>query len=208
MVGAGGKGPESSLTWLSRRTLSLAVVVVLDVVCLVAVAKGDPGVAGEPRERRWKQDQQGLAPDARSIGRAIEEQVKDASYEVTVHNYPEVVILRGQVDTEPTRREILEVARSMTSKPVVDEMRLRPALGDDQIANEVRAGLEREFPAHAQALQVEVREGVVHLSGDLRSHRDVDAVLATTLMQQGVKDIESDLTVGGRPYYRRSMRGR
>jgi osmotically-inducible protein OsmY len=55
---------------------------------------------------------------------------------------------------------------------------------------------------------VEVREGVVHLSGDLRSHRDVDAVLATTLMQQGVKDIESDLTVGGRPYYRRSMRGR
>lgn len=207
MVGAGGKGWENSLTWLSRRTLSLAVVVVLDVVCLVAVAKGDPGVAGEPRERRWKQDQ-GVAPDARSIGRAIEEQVRDAAYEVTVHNYPEAVILRGEVDAESTRREILAVARSMTTKPVVDEMRLRPALGDDQIANEVRASLEREFPGNAQGLQVEVQEGVVRLSGDLRSHREVDAVLATTLMQQGVKDIESDLTVGGRPYYRRSMRGR
>ena len=207
MVGAGKNGWTSSLTGLSRRTLSLALVVVLDVVCLVAVAKGDPGVAGEPRERRWKQDQ-GMAPDARSIGRAIEEQVEDASYEVTVHNYPEVVILRGEVDTEPTRREILAVARSMTSKPVVDEMRLRPALGDDQIANEVRASLEHDFPRYAQVLQVQVQEGVVHLSGDLGSHRDVDAVLSTTLMQQGVKDIESDLTVGGRPYYRRSVRGR
>jgi osmotically-inducible protein OsmY len=87
-------------------------------------------------------------------------------------------------------------------------MRLRPAPGDDQIATEVRATLEREFPEHAQALQVEVRDGVVRLSGDLRSHRDVDAVLATTLMQQGVRDIESDMTVGGRPYYRRSLRGR
>jgi hypothetical protein len=27
-------------------------------------------------------------------------------------------------------------------------------------------------------------------------------------MQQGVRDIESDMTVGGRPYYRRSLRGR
>ncbi len=207
MVRAGTNGWASSLTGLSRRTLSLALVVVLDVACLVAVAKGDPGAAGEPRERRWRQDQ-GLAPDARLIGRAIEEQVKDASYEVTVHNYPEVVILRGEVDTEPTRREILAVARSMTSKPVVDEMRLRPTPGDDQIANAVRASLEREFPRHSEALQVEVREGVVHLSGDLRSHRDVDAVLATTLMQPGVRDIESDLTVGGRPYYRRSVRGR
>jgi osmotically-inducible protein OsmY len=85
---------------------------------------------------------------------------------------------------------------------------LRPAPGDDQIASEVRATLEREFPEHARALQVEVREGVVRLSGDLRSHRDVDAVLATTLMQRGVRDIESDMTVGGRPYYRRSLRRR
>jgi osmotically-inducible protein OsmY len=207
MVRTGENGWASSLTWLSRRTLSLALVVVLDVACLVAVAKGDPGIAGEPRDRRWRQDQ-GSTHDARSIGRAIEERVTDAWYDVTVHNYPGAVILRGEVDSEHTRRQIVAVTRSMTSKQVVDEMRLRPAPGDDQIATEVRATLEREFPEHAQALQVEVRDGVVRLSGDLRSHRDVDAVLATTLMQQGVRDIESDMTVGGRPYYRRSLRGR
>lgn len=207
MVRIGKNARETSLTWLSRRTLSLALVVMLDVVCLVAVAKGDPGIAGEPRDRKWGQDQ-GVAPDARSIGRAIEEQVKNAGYEVTIHNYPEVVILRGEVDSEHTRRQVVGVARATTSKRVVDEMRLRPAPGDDQIATEVRATLEREFPEHARALRVEVREGIVRLSGDLRSHREVDAVLAATLMQLGVRDIESDVTVGGRPYYRRSLRGR
>ncbi len=188
-----------------RRTSPLLLVAVLGVVCLAAVAKGDPGIVGESRER---QQLRAAEPDARAISRTIEERVRNAQYEVKVHNYPEVVILRGEVDSESTRREIVAATRSVTSKRVVDELRLRPAPADDQIASEVRACLAREFPRHVQGLQVEVREGVVHLSGDLRSHREVDAVLAAALMQQGVRDIESDVTVGGRPYYRRSVTGR
>lgn len=195
------------IAWWARRRrgLLLGLVVMLDVACLAAVAKGDPGIAGEPREREQART---VTPDAKAISRAIEERVRNARYEVTVHNYPEVVILRGEVDSEPTHREILAVTRSVTSKRVVDELRLRPAPADDQIASEVRACLARDFPRHVQGLQVEVHDGVVRLSGDLRSHREVDAVLASALMQQGVRDIESDLTVGGRPYYRRSIRGR
>lgn len=197
---------EGIASWARRRrALSLAVIVMLDVACLVAVAKGDPGIAGEPREREQART---AAPDAKSISRAIEERVRNARYEVTVHNHPEVIILRGEVDSEPTRREILAVTRSVSSKRVVDELRLRPGPADDQIASEVRACLARDFPRHVQGLQIEVKDGIVRLSGDLRSHREVDAVLASALMQQGVRDIESDVTVGGRPYYRRSVRGR
>jgi osmotically-inducible protein OsmY len=51
-----------------------------------------------------------------------------------------------------------------------------------------------------------VKDGRAALHGNVSSHRQIDAVLASVLMQEGVKDIESDVTVRGRPYPRNVTR--
>jgi osmotically-inducible protein OsmY len=60
--------------------------------------------------------------------------------------------------------------------------------------------LEREYPKLVQSVEVSVDQGIAHLKGALRNHREIDQVLATTVMQNGVKDVESELTIKGRQY--------
>ncbi|MFN4894340.1 MAG: BON domain-containing protein [Pseudomonadota bacterium] len=140
--------------------------------------------------------------------RGIKSKVRDAKYEVKVTDLDSFILLEGEVDSERSRSEVLAAAHASTSKRVRDELRVRPAPSDSQIADQVRGALRQDCPQLVDRVQVDVRGGVAYLSGDLRNHREVDELLATTLMVQGVIDIKSDITLAGRPYATQRMRAR
>jgi osmotically-inducible protein OsmY len=109
-------------------------------------------------------------------------------------------VLEGLVDNDRTREEVLSVARSVSRKPVRDQMRLKPARADSEIQSAIKRALESEYPSVAKALDVSVVGGIARLTGNLRNHREIDEVLSTTMMQDGVRGVESDITINGRPY--------
>jgi hypothetical protein len=188
-----------------RQILSqkLPVAVLSAVLSLgaVQVALANPGALGEPREPAGYVD-----PVVERVRVAVRQEVADSVYSITILNTPRSVVLRGEVDSEQTRSHLISVAGRVSGKPVRDEMKLRPALSDDQIASDIRSALNRDYPSLADRIQVEVRGGVAYLAGDLRNHREVDELLSTALMVNGVKDIQSDITLSGRPYGSGRMR--
>jgi osmotically-inducible protein OsmY len=165
-------------------------------------ALANPGIVGDGQAR----ERVITDPVVDRVHQAIRRELLDAVYEITILNSPDAITLRGEVDTEETRHRAVSVAHAAAGKRVRDEMRLRPSLTDEQIASQVRTALSREYPDIASRIEVDVREGVAYLSGDLRNHRQVDELLATTLMVAGVRDIRSDITLSGRSYGGARMR--
>lgn len=180
-----------------RHSFATATALALLLVGLTSTSvKANPGMGVETGK-----EQVGIVdPIVGRVRAAISKQVSDAKYNVQIFNLPEYVLLKGDVDSEQARQRLVSVAKEASGKHVRDELRLRPALTDEQIASSVRSALKGEYPSLADRVQVDVKEGIAYLSGDLRNHREVDELLATTLMVEGVKDIRSDLTLGGRPY--------
>jgi osmotically-inducible protein OsmY len=162
--------------------------------------KADPGVVGEPRMG----ESQRQSPIIESVLREIKQQALDARYSIKVSDLGDVILLEGEVDSERSRGQIVAAASSAASKRVRDELRIRPALSDDQISERVRSALERDYPNLAKRVQIVVQDGVARLTGDLKNHREVDELLATALMVEGVKNVESDITIAGRAYYKRT----
>jgi osmotically-inducible protein OsmY len=165
-------------------------------------ALANPGIVGDGQAR----ERVTTDPVVDRVHQAIRRELRDAVYEITILNSPDAITLRGEVDTEETRHRAVSVAHAAAGKRVRDEMRLRPSLTDEQIASQVRTALSQEYPDIASRIDVDVREGVAYLSGDLRNHRQVDELLATTLMVAGVRDIRSDITLSGRSYGGARMR--
>jgi osmotically-inducible protein OsmY len=184
----------------SQGVLALAFLGLCGVLSL-APAYANPGVASEPRR-----EQQVVSPEVQKVQQAIHDQVKDNWFEVSIVNERDAVVLRGEVDSERGRQRVVAAARSAVTKPIKDELRIRPTLTDDQIASQLRSTIDKEYPTLSRHIKIEVKDGTAYFSGNLRSHREVDQVLATALMQEGLKNIESDITCAGRPYGRRHLR--
>jgi osmotically-inducible protein OsmY len=171
-------------------------------IILSARAEANPGVDSEPRVEG---SQQGVRT-VDHVLREVKKQVKGSRYSIKVTDLDDVLLLEGEVDSEKARQEIVAIASSIASKRVNDELRIRPAISDEQIAERVKQALLRDYPSVAKKVQIGVTDGVARLSGDLRNHREVDELLSTTLMVEGVKDVKSDITIGGRAYYGQRQR--
>jgi len=170
---------------------------------VLSPAYANPGAVSEPRR---EQPAVILSPEVEKVRRAIHEQVKEHWFQVSIVNERDAVVLRGEVDSEQGRQRVVAAARSAVTKPIKDELRIRQTLTDDQIASQLRSTIAKEYPSLSPHIKIEVKDGTAYFSGNLGSHRDVDKVLATALMQEGLKDIDSELTSGGRPYGRRHLK--
>jgi osmotically-inducible protein OsmY len=180
-----------------RRQLVLGALLMGVMLPLTARVEANPGAGSEPRP--LESQRQSRTVD--NVLREVKKQVRDARYSIRVTDLDDSLLLEGDVDSEKTRQRIVSVASSAASKRVSDELRIRPTLSDEQIAERVRMALARDYPSVAKKVQVEVKDGTAHLAGDLRNHREVDELLSTTLMVEGVKDLKSHLTIAGRAYY-------
>jgi osmotically-inducible protein OsmY len=182
----------------------LGIISCVGVIAIAGEVRADPGLAEESHSRE-------VQPYNRSVDhvlREIRRQVRDARYNIRVTDLDDAVLLEGEVDSENTRREMVRVTHAAASKPVRDELRVRPAPSDSQIAERVKGALRQDYPQLADRVQVEVRNGVAYLSGNLGSHREVDELLSTALMVEGVTDIKSDITLAGRPYATQRLKAR
>lgn len=132
--------------------------------------------------------------------RGIRSRVRDAKYTIKVTDLGDFILLEGDVDSERSRGEVVAAARASTPRRIRDELRIRATPSDAQIADHLREALRFNHPRIADRVSVEVRSGVAYLSGDLKNHREVDELLSTALMVDGVADVKSDITLAGRPY--------
>jgi osmotically-inducible protein OsmY len=108
-----------------------------------------------------------VAPYNRGVDqvlRGIKSRVREASYSIRVTDLDEFILLEGEVDSERSRSEVVAAAQASTSKRVKDELRIRSAPSDNQIADHLRGALRQSHPRIADRVSVEVRNGVAYLS--------------------------------------------
>jgi osmotically-inducible protein OsmY len=141
--------------------------------------------------------------EATRIQNALREQVHNRWYNVRVVSEPDQLALRGEVDSDVTRRELLKAAQSVSQRQVQDELTLRQPISDQEVKDSIARTLKQEHPELARELSIEVEDGRAKFHGNVANHRQIDAVLASALMQDGVRDVESDVTVRGRAYPRK-----
>jgi osmotically-inducible protein OsmY len=190
------------------RALCLGVCVLSSTALLfvftVTASHANPGAMVEPiREQRGVTD-----PVVERVRAAIVREVPDTRYNIRIQNTSDYVLLDGEVDSQRSKERVVSAAGIAAAKRIRDELRIRQAPADDQVAASVRSALKSEYPGLASRVTVEVREGVAYFTGDLSNHREVDELLATTLMIDGVRDVRSDITLRGRPYAHQHLRVR
>jgi hypothetical protein len=157
----------------------------------------NPGVESPPPDLAKTQPHN---PVVDKVLRGVRNALPDARYNIQVYDLDGEILLRGDVSTEDERLKMASVANDVTSKRVRNELKVRAPMSDDEVAAKVMGALRRDYPGVAERVAVSVRDGVAYLSGDMKNHREVDEVLATALMVDGVRDIGSDMTLNGRPY--------
>jgi hyperosmotically inducible periplasmic protein len=136
--------------------------------------------------------------------------VKSSQIDVATKNG--VVTLTGNVDSEGAKQKALEIVRATTGvKSVVDMISARKASGsgdapepartigeavtDTGITMSVKSRLLDDPQVKGLRIDVDTRDGVVFLTGTVRS--DVEKQKAIQLAQEtkGVRDVQSNLTL-------------
>lgn len=141
-----------------------------------------------------------VSGDVSRINDEIRKQTKGRWYSVSVRERGDDIVINGKADSVETQRDILRAASSVSKRRLVDEISIREGLSDAEIAASIKRTLDREYPSLVKGLEVHVKDGVAHLSGNLPTRNDVDKTLATVLMVDGVRDIQSSVKAGGRQY--------
>ena len=99
--------------------------------------------------------------------------------------------------------ECTERREGRTTAPLPDRSRRDPSaadvarLDDDELATAVREALARDGRIDLQELEVQVRDGVVHLRGALPSESELDRVRKIVTDVVGVPDLDDRVNVDG-----------
>lgn len=134
------------------------------------------------------------------IRKALDSASIEKWYSVSFVSLSEGVLLQGLVDSSETSGTLERIVREVTGRQVINELKIRPRWQDHVVQQRLVETLELSHPDVHTRLDVQVADGVAHIWGDLPNRRKVDAILATTLMVEGVRDIKSHISVGGNPY--------
>jgi osmotically-inducible protein OsmY len=139
------------------------------------------------------------------------------NHDLEMHYRQGSVILKGRVGNERDLYTIEDIARSvdgveevtnwmevdseLSSKPEPAVRAMpKPPLKDSEIEQEIRAALKKTDKIGTGIPDVQVLEGRVTFRGDRNNFREIDKILAITLMLEGVTGVESEMTVNGKPY--------
>jgi osmotically-inducible protein OsmY len=108
-----------------------------------------------------------------------------------------VVTLEGQVNTWTQRHDAERAVRRLTGvKSVADEIVIAPKPVDAaEIKRQIEEALERQAEREAKRIGVNVRDGVVTLSGTVRSWAERNAVERVATYAPGVKRVDDRTTV-------------
>lgn len=151
-------------------------------------------------ENRLKvSEKEELARDSEvaELQEAFRREVPHGRYNIAVNTHPGKVVLRGTVDSMDTKRKLVEVANSISKRSIQDELAVAPPKSDAEIQESIQRALKTEYPRLIEGLDVSVKDGIATVEGTARSHVEVDKVLAAVLNIEGVRDIQSRITVKG-----------
>ncbi|MCB0339458.1 MAG: BON domain-containing protein [Bdellovibrionales bacterium] len=151
---------------------------------------------------------------AKQIESRISQNTDIRNYDVDIEVRAGYVTLRGSTGT-PEERSLVEkialetegvegVENYLTIKAPqkVSEVIVTPTQlpTENEILARAQESLRRELGSSSNLVKLKIDSGTLIAEGSLASFRDVDRVLANLLMVDGVRDIQSDLTVRGEPY--------
>ncbi|MBX7138906.1 MAG: BON domain-containing protein [Oligoflexia bacterium] len=161
------------------------------------------------------------SPDSISIRKQIFQQIDRqpnfGKYDMTVEVYGGQVTLSGEVASNQARALAENIAAHTRGVDTVrNDLQVLPqpsrveysaprpgwrdGRSDPEISAAIRNALLKEGDIDASGLQIESQNGNVTLYGSRSSFRDVDRILSIALMVDGVKHVQSAMTVEGRPY--------
>jgi osmotically-inducible protein OsmY len=167
----------------------LAAAALLSAAC----SKTDPGVAAKVEAK--------LASDNITPASKIE---------VTADNY--VVTLKGTVDSEEQRARALDLARNTEGvRDVVDMIAVRTSdtaadapnpdrtlgetIDDAGITMRVKSRLLDDPTVKGLNIDVDTRQGVVYITGSVRSDAEKDQAIKLAREAEGVRDVQADLKI-------------
>ena len=134
------------------------------------------------------------------------------AYQIDVTTQGGIVTLTGNVDSEAAKQKALQLAQSTKGvKSVVDQISARTAEGtgdapdpnrtvgetitDSGITISVKTKLLEDDLVKGLAIDVDTREGIVYLTGKVRSEIEKERAIQLAKDTNGVKDVQANLTL-------------
>ena len=174
------------------RRLSFAVLGILVVAAFsVSCAQSDLGITTKVKSR---------LDTERSVNAS----------QITVTTKKQVVTLSGPVDSPASKQRAVTVARGVEGvKDVVDDMTVSTAVAampssaagtnaapsDSAITQAVKQNLSAEPATAAEQIQVQTEDGVVTLTGTVKSDEEKQHVVQIARGTEGVQRVEDKLAV-------------
>jgi hyperosmotically inducible protein len=141
---------------------------------------------------------------------AVDATVKASEIEVTTNN--KVVTLSGNINSQPEKDRALEIARSTSGvADVVDMLSVRTSaesgnapepdrslgehVDDSLITAAVKTRLLEDPQVKGLKIDVDTREGVVFLTGKVRSQAESDKAVEVARATEHVKDVKPNLVI-------------
>ena len=141
---------------------------------------------------------------------ALDDAVRGQQIEVTTKD--RVVTLTGNIDSEAAKEKALEIARSTEGVEGVSDMisvrtvagtgeapdsdrRLGVKIDDAGITMRVKSQLLDDPNVKGLKIDVDTREGVVYLTGDVRSDAERNRAISIARATEGVRDVQANLRV-------------
>jgi hyperosmotically inducible protein len=176
-----------------KQRMPFMIAAAAALVLLVSCAQTDVGLTTKVKAR--------LAAD---------DMVKASQIEVTTQEG--VVTLTGNVDSEAAKARALELARGTEGVTrVVDRIAARTSagtgdapgtgrdlgerMGDAEITLSVKTKLLEDALVKGLKIDVDTREGVVYLTGAVRSEAEKNQAITLARNTQGVRDVQANLDV-------------
>lgn len=138
---------------------------------------------------------------------AADDEVK--AYQIDVDTSNKVVTLAGSVDTATAKTRAVQIARGTDGVAnVVDNIRVtataaaptlpeaqRAVFGDPALTTSVKSKLIADDLVKARNIDVDTRDSVVTLTGEVRSQAEKDQALKLARETDGVKSVMDRITV-------------
>ena len=174
-----------------KNSIALVVSVILVLICAIASAQKS---AGEHVDDSTITIRVKMA--------LLDESVSDAA-DINVETSKGVVQLAGFVDSEDTRKTAGDIAKDVNGvKSVSNRLRVSTgkrsagrALDDTVLAAKVKLKLVENKETSGGKINVEVRSGVVELSGFVSSYEERDAAVELVSAIDGVKDVINSIDI-------------
>jgi osmotically-inducible protein OsmY len=133
---------------------------------------------------------------AQAVRRALEWDVfvPDQNIRSTVTNG--IVTLEGDVDRWSERAAAERAVRNLIAvKGVVNLVAVKPSAGTRDVRKAIEEVLERRAAREAKRIRVDVRDGVVTLTGAVHSWAERKSIVAAARFTPGVEDVHDRLVV-------------